>query len=132
MSKTDIVADALTMIRNASKIGKEALEVPNSRIVKAIIEILKNEGYIKNWRLLEDRKNNNLRIYLKYDINKQPAIRGLRRISKSGLRVYVNKTKIPIVLRGYGLAILSTSKGILTNRQARDLKVGGEVICYVW
>ena len=132
MSRTDTIADALTMIRNASRVGKESVDVPNSKMIKAIVEILKKEGYIKDFRFMTDTKLKSLRTYLEYDINKKPAILGIKRISKSGLRKYVSKEELPRVLRGYGIAILSTSKGIMTNIQAASIKVGGEVLCYIW
>ena len=131
MSKTDLIADALTMIRNAIMAKKENLDVPASNTVKAILEILKKENYIDAFKLIEGEKRGILRIYLKYVAGKS-AIRSLKRISKSSLRVYVKRTKIPRVIRGKGLAVISTSKGIITDQQARELGLGGEVICYVW
>ena len=132
MSRVDLIADSITMMRNASKVGKESVDVPNSKMISSIAGILKKEGYIKDFRFMAENKVNNLRIYLQYDINKKPAIRGIRRISKSGLRKYVNKSELPRVLRGYGIALITTSKGVITNKEALSLKVGGEVLCYVW
>jgi len=129
MSRTDLIADVFTMIRNALMAGKDNLDAPASGSVNAILEILKKEGYIDNFRLIDNDKK--ARIYLKYIAGK-PAIQSIRRISRPGLRVYVKKDKIPYVLRGRGLAIISTSKGILTDKEARQQGAGGEVIGYVW
>lgn len=131
MSRTDLIADAFTIIRNAVMAKKENVDIPASRILKSILEILKKENYIDNFKLIEDKSRPRLRVYLKYTANKS-AITQIKRVSKPGLRVYVKKEDIPLVLRGKGLAILSTSKGILTDKQARALKVGGEIIGYVW
>ncbi len=131
MSRNDLIADTFTMIRNAVMAKKENVDVPASIIMKSVLDILKKEDYIDNFKLIEDKKQGILRVYLKYLYGK-PAIRNLKRISKPGLRVYVNKNKIPNVLRGRGLAILSTPKGILTNVDARALGIGGEVIAYIW
>lgn len=132
MSLTDPIADMLTSIRNASRGKKETVDVPASKIVEAIADVLKKQGYIDNFRKMEDKKQGRLRIYLKFDEENKPLITGLKRISRPGLRVYEDRENIPRVLNGLGLAILSTSKGILTDVQARQHKVGGEVICYVW
>lgn len=110
---------------------KENVDVPASRITKSILEILKKSEYIDNFKLIEDKKQGILRVYLKY-LSGEPAIINLRRISKPGLRVYVKQEEIPRVLRGRGIAVISTSKGILTDNEAREQKLGGEVICYVW
>ncbi len=131
MSRTDLIADTLTMIRNAIMAKKENLDVPSSKQIKSILDILKNENYIDNFKLVEDKKQNYMRIYLKY-ISGKSAIKSIKRISKPGLRVYVNHLKIPSVLRGRGLAIISTSKGITTGEEAKKLGLGGEVIAYVW
>jgi len=131
MSRTDLIADAFTMIRNASMAKKENLDVPASNTIKSILEILKIEGYIENFKLIEDKKQGMARIYLKYIAGK-PAIRNIKRISKPGLRVYVKREKVPSVLRGRGLAIISTSKGILTDKQVRETGIGGEIIGYIW
>jgi small subunit ribosomal protein S8 len=131
MSRTDLIADAFSIIRNAIMAKKENVDIPASNTLKSILEILKRENYIDNFKLVEDKKQGILRIYLKY-IAFQPAIRNIRRISKPGLRVYVKGNNIPSVFRGRGLAIISTSKGIITDKEARDLKAGGEVIGYVW
>lgn len=131
MSRTDLVADTFTMIRNAIMAKKDNLDVPASNMIKSILEILKKENYIENFKLIEDKKQDILRIYLKYTSAK-PAIRNIIRVSKPGLRKYVKNAKVPSVLRGKGLAIISTSKGVMTNIQAREMGVGGEVIGYIW
>jgi small subunit ribosomal protein S8 len=131
MSRTDLIADSFTMVRNAIMAKKENLDVPASKITAAIFEILKKENYIDNFKLIEDKKQGILRIYLKYN-GKKSAIKKIRRISKPSLRVYVEKQKIPVVLRGKGMAILSTPKGIVTDTQAREMGVGGEVLAYIW
>jgi small subunit ribosomal protein S8 len=131
MSRTDLIADTFTMIRNAVMAKKENLDVPASKQIKSILDILKNESYIDNFKLIEDKKQGYLRIYLKY-ISGKPAIKNIKRVSKPGLRVYVNHEKIPSVLRGRGLAIISTSKGITTGEEAKKLGLGGEVIGYIW
>jgi small subunit ribosomal protein S8 len=131
MSRTDLIADAFTMIRNAVMAKKDNVDVPASNTIKSILEILKKEGYIDNLKLIEDKKQNVVRIYLKYIAGKS-AIRNIRRVSKPGLRVYVKRQKVPSVLRGRGLAIISTSKGVITDKQARDIGTGGEIIGYIW
>lgn len=132
MVMTDPIADFLTRIRNANIAYKETVEIPASRMKRAIAEILKEEGFIKDYEYIEDGKQGVIRIYLKYGPNKEKMITGLKRISKPGLRVYVGKEEIPKVLGGLGIAIISTSKGIMTDKKARKEGVGGEVICYVW
>lgn len=131
MSRTDLIADVFTMIRNAMMAKKENVDVPASNTIKAIMEILKKENYIENFKLIEDRKQGLVRVYLKYIADK-PAIRNIKRVSRPGLRVYAKSIKIPPVLRGRGLAIVSTSKGIITDKEARESKLGGELIGYVW
>jgi len=131
MSKNDPIADMLTVIRNGLMIKKEKVDVPASKTGKAILEILKKAEYIEDFKLIDDKKQGLLRVYLKY-ISGRPAIAGLKRISKLGLRIYVKADKVPRVLRGRGLAVISTSQGMLTDEEARSNKVGGEVICYVW
>lgn len=132
MVMTDPIADMLTRIRNANSAKHESVDVPASNIKKSIAEILLGEGYIKGFDFIEDGKQGILRIELKYGENKVKVITGIKRISKPGLRVYANTQEIPRVLGGLGIAILSTSKGIITDKEARKNKVGGEVICYVW
>ncbi len=129
MSRTDLIADTFTMIRNAIMARKDSLDVPFSRMTKEILEILKNEQYIDTYKPLEEQ--NSLRVYLKY-LSGKSAIRNIKRISTPGVRVYVKRTEIPQVLRGRGLAIISTSKGIVSDKVAREQGMGGEVIGYVW
>ena len=131
MSQTDLIADAFTMIRNALMAKKQELDIPASNTLKSILEILKNEGYIENFKPIEDKKQGKLRIYLKY-IAEKPAIRNIKRASRPGLRLYVKSKKVPLVLRGRGLAIVSTSKGIITDKQAREIGSGGEILGYIW
>lgn len=131
MSVTDPIADMLTKIRNASRAGHESVDVLASNLKKEIIKILKNEGYIKDFKYLKTDSKGIIRVFLKYK-NRQPVITGLKRISKPGLRIYVTKDNIPKVLGGLGVAILSTSKGVLTDKGSREANVGGEVLCYVW
>jgi small subunit ribosomal protein S8 len=131
MAVTDLLADAFTKIRNAFRARKEKVDIKASNVLKKIVEILKNEGFINDFRFIEDNRQGIIRIYLKY-YGKKSAIRDIKRISKPGRRVYVNKTEIPKVLGGIGIAILTTSQGILTDSEARKIKVGGEVICYIY
>ncbi len=131
MSRTDLIADVFTIIRNAIIIKKDAVDLPASNNIKSIMEILKKNEYIDNFKLIEDKKQGLVRVYLKYIAGKS-AIRNIKRISKPGLRVYVRGKKVPTVLRGKGLAIISTSKGVLTDKEARELGVGGEIIGYIW
>jgi small subunit ribosomal protein S8 len=131
MSRTDLIADTFTVIRNALMAKKENVDVPASKITASIMGILKEEHYIDNFKLIEDKKQGILRVYLKYT-GSRPAIRNIKRISRPGLRTYVRRDKVPIVLRGHGIAIISTSQGIVTNNKARELGLGGEVIGYVW
>ena len=132
MSVSDPISNFLTVIRNAVHTRKETVEFPASKLAEKIISIFKNDGYIEDFRLLKDDKQGILKIYLKYKVNKKSAIMGLRRISKPSLRVYVTKENIPRVINGLGTAIISTSKGVISDKEARQLKVGGEVICYIW
>jgi small subunit ribosomal protein S8 len=131
MSRTDLISDVFTIIRNAVRIKKQVVNVPASRAIKSIAEILKKEGYIEEFKFVEDKKQGILRIYLKY-INQRPAINNLKRISKPGLRMYVKADKVPIVYRRRGIALISTSQGIFTDKETREKKIGGEVIGYVW
>ena len=130
--KSDPVADLLTRIRNGSRAEHEKVDIPSSRLKVRVCEILKDEGFIKNFRILEDKKQNTLRVYLKYGPANEKVISGLVRVSKPGRRVYAKKDRPHRVLGGMGLAILSTSKGVVTGRQAQEQGVGGEVLCYVW
>ena len=131
MALTDPIADALTIIRNGSMVKKESVDMPASKIIKSILEILQKEEYIDTFKSIEDKKQGRLKVYLKYILGK-PAIINIKRISRPGLRVYVNKEEIPRVLRGKGLAIISTSSGLVTDNQARQQGVGGEVLMYIW
>ncbi len=132
MSMTDPIADMLTRVRNASRAEHEKVDIPASKLKTRIAEILKDEGFIKNYRLIEDTKQGMLRIYLKYGAGNEKMISGLVRVSTPGRRVYVTYDKIPSILAGMGVAILSTSKGVMTDRDVRREKVGGEVLAYVW
>jgi small subunit ribosomal protein S8 len=131
MSRTDLIADAFTMIRNAMMTKKEIVDIPASKQLRSILDILKRENYIDNFKLMEDKKQGLLRVYLKYR-GGRPAIRNIRRVSKPGLRVYVKRTGVPSVLRGRGLAIVSTSRGMVTDQEARNLGLGGEIVGYIW
>jgi len=131
MSRTDLIADVFTIIRNAIMVKKDAVDVPASNNIKAILEILKKREYIDNFKVIEDKKQGVARVYLKYLAGKS-AIRNLKRISKPGLRIYVKGRKVPSVLRGRGLAIISTSQGLITDKDAREQGLGGEVIGYIW
>ncbi len=132
MQITDPIADMLTRIRNAGSARHETVDVPNSKMKKAIAEILLEEGYIKSFQLIGDGTQGVIRITLKYLPGKEKAIQGLRRVSKPGLRVYAGADELPQVLRGLGIAIISTSKGIMTDKKARAQHVGGEVLAFVW
>jgi len=132
MVMTDPVADYLTRVRNANNVMKETVEIPASNVKKGLTEILKTEGFIRDYEYIEDGKQGVIRIYLKYTPNREKVISGLKRISKPGLRVYAKRDEIPKVLGGLGIAIISTSKGIMTDKDARREMVGGEVICYIW
>ena len=132
MSITDPIADMLTVIRNAQSAKKEKVDFPASKIKEEIVKIIKDNGYILNYRRVEDGKQGILRVYLRYAKDRSGVISGLKRISKPGLRVYVSREDIPYVYGGTGLAVLSTSQGVVADKDARRLKTGGEVICYVW
>ena len=132
MHITDPIADMLTRIRNASSAKHETVDVPASNIKKEIAEILLNEGYIKSYQVLEGNTQGVIRIALKYGANKTKVISGIKRVSKPGLRIYASKEELPKVLRGMGIAIISTSKGIMTDKEARRQNVGGEVLAFVW
>ena len=128
---SDTIANALNKVKIASQLGKEKVDLPASKLLLRIVQLLKEERYIKNYRQVQGIGMGNIRIYLQYE-NKQSLITGMKRVSKPGLRIYRDKTKIPIVRGGLGTAILTTSKGVLTDKQARESGVGGEVLCYVW
>jgi len=129
---SDPIADLLTRIRNASRAEHEKVDIPASKLKVRITEILKSEGFIKNFRLMEEKKPGTLRVYLKYGVGNERVISGLVRVSKPGRRVYVGKDKIPSILGGMGVAILSTSRGVMTDREVRKQGLGGEVLAYVW
>ena len=132
MNVTDPVADMLTRIRNANSARHETVDIPSSNTKKAIAEILNEEGYIKGYQIIDDGKQGIIKITLKYGANKEKVLSGLKRISKPGLRVYAGRDELPKVLKGLGIAIVSTSKGIMTDKKARSLNVGGEVLAFVW
>lgn len=132
MQITDPIADMLTRIRNAGSARHETVDIPNSKMKKAIAEILLEEGYIKSFQLIDDGTQGVIRVTLKYLPGKEKAIQGLRRVSKPGLRVYAGADELPQVLRGLGIAIISASKGIMTDKKARAQHVGGEVLAFVW
>ena len=129
---TDPIADMLTRIRNASKAKLEKVDIPSSKLKLEIAKILKDEGYIKNLKMVKDRRQGLIRVYLKYNDEELPVIQGIRRVSRPGNRVYVGNDRIPKVMAGLGTAILSTPKGVQTGKQARKNNVGGEVLCHVW
>ena len=132
MQITDPIADMLTRIRNANNAKHASVDIPCSNMKKSIAEILLEEGYIKNYQIIDDGKQGIIRVTLKYAENKQRVISGIKRISKPGLRVYAAKDELPRVLRGLGIAIISTSKGIMTDKAARKQNIGGEVLAFIW
>ena len=132
MQISDVIADMLTRIRNANDAKHETVDVPASNMKKAIAEILLTEGYIKSYNVIDDGKQGIIRIVLKYAPGKQKVIHGLRRVSKPGLRIYASCEDMPRVLNGLGIAIVSTSKGVMTDKKAREANVGGEVLAFVW
>ena len=132
MQITDTIADMLTRIRNANSAKHDTVDIPASNMKKAIAQILVDEGYVKNYQVIEDGKQGVIRITLKYLPGKEKAIQGLRRVSKPGLRVYAGADELPRVLKGLGIAIISTSKGVMTDKAARANHVGGEVLAFVW
>jgi small subunit ribosomal protein S8 len=132
MVMTDPIADLLTRIRNANIAYHETLDVPASKMKSSLLQLLKDEGFIRDFEYIEDGKQGVLRLQMKYGASKERVISGLKRISRPGLRVYARRDEIPRVLGGLGIAILSTSRGLMTDKQARQAGIGGEVICYVW
>lgn len=132
MQITDTIADMLTRIRNANSAKHESVDIPASNVKKAIAKILLDEGYISDYQVIDDGKQGVIHITLKYTQNKTQVITGLRRVSKPGLRIYTNVEDMPKVMKGLGIAILSTSKGIMTDKQARIANVGGEVLAFIW
>jgi small subunit ribosomal protein S8 len=132
MTMTDPIADMLTRIRNALKASHEQVDIPSSKIKISIAKVLKAEGYVKNFKIISDGRHRLIRVFLKYDENGVPIIDGVKRVSKPSCRVYAGYDEIPKVLNGYGVNIISTSKGLLTDREARKLRVGGEILCSLW
>ena len=132
MQISDVIADMLTRIRNANDAKHETVDIPASNLKKSIAEILLEEGYIKNFQIVEDGKQGIIRVTLKYEAGKQKVIHGLRRVSKPGLRIYSNCEDMPKVMNGLGIAIVSTSKGVMTDKKARQANVGGEILAFVW
>jgi small subunit ribosomal protein S8 len=132
MTMTDPVADMLTRIRNAITVSYETVDVPASKLKVNIAKVLKEEGLIRNYKVLKDKGHMNIRVYLKYDSDGRAVITGLKKVSKPGCRVYSGSEKIPMVLNGYGINIISTSRGLMTDREARKQNIGGEIICAVW
>jgi small subunit ribosomal protein S8 len=132
MAMSDPIADMLTRIRNANVVRHEKVEIPSSKIKKDIANILKKEGFIRDAEFIEDKNQGVIRIFLKYGPNNERVISGLKRISKPGLRVYSKTQDLPRVLGGLGIAIISTSQGVMTDKEARQSKSGGEVLCYIW
>lgn len=132
MVMTDPIADMLTRVRNANTVRHEKLDIPASKVKTEIADILKREGYVRNYEVIEDNKQNIIRIFMKYGNNDEQVIRGLKRISKPGLRVYAKAEEVPRVLNGLGTAIISTSKGVLSDKEARAQVIGGEVLAYIW
>ena len=132
MQITDPIADLLTRIRNASAAKHDSVEIPASNMKKAIVQILVDEGYVKSYTVAEDGKQGMIKVVLKYGECKTPVIKGLRRVSKPGLRIYSNAENMPKVIKGLGVAIVSTSKGVMTDRQARKENIGGEVLAFIW
>ena len=132
MTMTDPIADMLTRIRNANTVGHETVEIPASKMKKSIAEILKEEGYIEDFDIIDDNKQGIIKITMKYGANKEKVITGIKKISKPGLKVYAKANDVPRVLGGLGIAIISTSKGVVSDKEARKMGVGGEVICYAW
>ena len=132
MQMSDVIADMLTRIRNANNAKHQTVDIPASNMKKAIAEILVEEGYVKSYQVIDDGKQGTIRVTLKYLQGKQRVIRGIRRVSKPGLRIYASCEDMPSVMNGLGIAIVSTSKGIMTGKKAKSLNVGGEVIAFVW
>ena len=132
MQITDPIADLLTRIRNASAAKHDSVEIPASNMKKAIVQILVDEGYVKSYTVAEDGKQGMIKVVLKYGEGKTPVIKGLRRVSKPGLRIYSNAENMPKFIKGLGVAIVSTSKGVMTDRQARKENIGGEVLAFIW
>ena len=131
MSLSDPISNLLTVIRNGVQVNKETVDIPASKLNGRILEIFKQDGFIEDFRRMQDNVQGSFKVYLKYK-GKKPVITGIQRISKPGLRVYIKSDEVPRVLNGLGTAVISTSKGVLNDREARKLKMGGEVLCYIW
>lgn len=132
MSMSDPIADMLTRIRNAIMVSYDTVDIPSSKLKINVAKLLKSEGFVKNYKTIPDKRQGLLRIFLKYDEKGEPVIGGLKRVSKPSRRVYSKGERIPAVLNGFGVNILSTSKGLMTDRQARKMGIGGEILCSVW
>ena len=132
MSMTDPISDLLTRVRNANRAFHEKVDVPASKMKQEVVRLIKDEGFIRNFKVIEDNRQGMIRVFLKYGPNRERVINTVQRISKPGCRVYTSAENIPRVLGGLGVAIISTSRGIMTDRQARRAHVGGEVLCYIW
>ncbi|MBN1276798.1 MAG: 30S ribosomal protein S8 [Deltaproteobacteria bacterium] len=132
MSMTDPIADMLTRVRNGLKASHEVVDIPCSKMKINIAKVIKSEGYIRNFKIVSDGSHRSIRIFLKYDEHGIPIISGLKRVSKPSCRVYMKYDKIPKILDGFGINIVSTSKGLLTDKQARKMAIGGEILCSVW
>ncbi len=132
MQMSDVIADMLTRIRNANDAKHATVDIPASNMKKSIADILVNEGYVKSYQVIDDGKQGTIRVTLKYGQNKQKVLRGLKRVSKPGLRIYAGYEDMPKVMNGLGIAIVSTSKGLMTDKQARAQKIGGEVLAFIW
>ena len=132
MSISDSIADMLTRIRNANQKMKGKVDIPASKLKEKVVKILKEEGYIANYKFISDRKQGILRVYLKYTPSQERVIKGLKRVSRPGRRFYCRCDELPRVYRGLGIAIISTSQGVMTDRKCREVNLGGEVLCYVW
>lgn len=132
MVTTDPIADLITRIRNANRANHEKVDIPASKMKQEVVRLIKEEGFIRNYKVLEDRRQGMIRVFLKYGPNRERVINEVERVSKPGRRIYTTADRIPRVLGGLGVAILSTSQGIMTDRQARRARLGGEVLCYIW
>jgi len=132
MTLSDPIADMLTRIRNANMVRKDYVDIPASKIKVAIARTMKDEGYVKYYKVIRDKKQGTLRVFLKYGANNEPIIHGLARVSKPGIRRYVSKDEIPNVLGGLGITVLSTSRGILTGQECKRARIGGEILCNIW
>lgn len=132
MSLSDPIANMLTVIRNANRVRKEKVDIPASKLKMEIIKIFKNEGYIKNFKLIEEKEKSYIRVYLKYTPAGESVIHDLKRVSRPGLRVYKKNNDLPRIYNGFGTSIISTSQGVLTDKKAREKRVGGEILCCIW